>query len=303
MVAVRPTEQRGSPLWHAVIERGESLMNRAAYAERIAEVLSGAHGAKVGYPIGLRTVEVLRTAPLGSGLIRITFGGEELDGFHSYVPDEHVRLVFPDENGVLHLPRKDGLLLHWGTPRPVTRDYTVRRFDAVARELDIDVAVHPGGLASEWALCAEPGARAHIAGPVGGLVVPKTYDKYLLAGDITALPAIARWLEWLPREASGWVFIEVAHRGEQIPLEAPDDIEVHWVHRGHSGPGAGGTFERRVRSIEMEPDQRAYVWIAGESGAIKPLRRWVRTELGLDPQDCLITGYWRHGVAGYDRDE
>ena len=68
-------------------------MDRGAYRERIAEVMAGSHGAKVGYPIELRELEVVRTEQVGSGLLRITFGGSELAGFHSYVPDEHVRVV------------------------------------------------------------------------------------------------------------------------------------------------------------------------------------------------------------------
>ncbi|WP_280465143.1 siderophore-interacting protein, partial [Nocardia brasiliensis] len=115
-------------------------MDRAAYAERIAEVLAGSYGAKVGYPIGLRELEVLRRAPVGSGLLRITFGGPELAGFHSYVPDEHVRLIFPDAAGQLHLPRRDGLSLEWGNPRPGGRGFKVRRIDRASGGLGIDLA-------------------------------------------------------------------------------------------------------------------------------------------------------------------
>ncbi|WP_370465365.1 siderophore-interacting protein [Nocardia sp. CS682] len=279
------------------------MMDRAAYAERIVEVLSGEHGAKVGYPIGLCDVEVIRTEKVGAGLLRITFGGEDLAGFHSYVPDEHVRLIFPDEQGVLLLPRRDGLSLHWGSPRPVSREYTVRRFSAEDRELDIDFAIHPGGLASEWALQVQPGTRIHIAGPPGGEVVPKTYDKYLLAGDITALPAIARWLEWLPRTASGWAVIEVRGSEEEIPLDAPAAVDVRWVHRGAAEPGTGDAFEKAVRSIEVPAGERVYAWLAAESGVLKPLRRWVRNDLGIAAKDYLIAGYWKRGIADYDRDE
>ncbi|MCP9623512.1 Vibriobactin utilization protein ViuB [Nocardia otitidiscaviarum] len=278
-------------------------MDRAAYAERITEVLSGEHGAKVGYPIGLCAVEVKRTVAVGAGLVRITFGGEELAGFHSYVPDEHVRLVFPDDDGVLRLPRKDGLSLEWGQPRPVSREYTVRRFSAADRELDIDFAIHPGGLASDWALAATPGTPMHIAGPPGGVVVPTNYDRFLLAGDITALPAIARWLEWLPREAAGWAVIEVGGPDEEIAIDAPLGVEVRWVHRGDAEPGTGDAFERAVRGVEVPAGERVYVWLAGEAGVLKPLRRWVRTDLGVGPKDSLIAGYWKRGVADYDRDE
>ncbi|MBL1074666.1 siderophore-interacting protein [Nocardia sp. 2] len=278
-------------------------MDRAAYADNIAEVLSGAHGAKVGYPIGLCDVEVIRTEQVGAGLLRITFGGADLAGFHSYVPDEHVRLIFPDENGELRLPRKDGLSLEWGAPRPVSREYTVRRFSAEDRELDIDFVVHPGGLASDWAVNVQPGTRIHIAGPPGGEVVPRTYDRYLLAGDITALPAIARWLEWLPRESAGWAVIEVRGPEEEIPLGAPAGFEVHWVHRGDAAPGTGDTFEKTLRGLDVPAGQRLYVWLAGEAGVLKPLRKWVSTDLQVGPKDRLIAGYWKRGIADYDRDE
>ncbi|MEV6770305.1 siderophore-interacting protein [Nocardia sp. NPDC051030] len=278
-------------------------MDRAAYAERIDEVLAGTQGAKVGYPIGLREVGVVRSVPVGSGLLRITFGGPELDGFHSYVPDEHVRLVFPDDEGVLRLPERDGLSLEWGSPRPVSREYTVRRYSAEDGELDIDFAIHPGGLASEWALAATPGTRIYIAGPPGGVVVPRNYDRYLLAGDITALPAIARWLEWLPRNAFGWAFIEVSGAEEEIPLDHPVGIDVRWVHRGAVPPGSSDALEQAVRGIEAPVGKRVYVWLAGEANCLRPLRGWVRKELGVGAKDSLIAGYWKRGVADYDRDE
>nr|WP_309234426.1 siderophore-interacting protein [Nocardia sp. XZ_19_385] len=277
------------------------MMDRSAYAERIQEVLDGAHGAKVGYPIGLCEVEVKRSAPVGSGLLRITFGGPDLDDFHSYVPDEHVRLIFPCEDGVLRLPQRDGLSLEWGAPRPVSREYTVRRFGD--GELDIDFAIHPGGLASEWALGVTPGTRVHIAGPPGGVVVPRTYDKYLFAGDLTALPAIARWLEWLPRTASGWAFIEVGADSEQIELTPPPGVQVRWVVRGAAEPGSSNALEKTLREVKVPAGERVYVWIAGEAGALRPLRRWVRSELGVGPKNFLIAGYWKRGVADYDRDE
>jgi NADPH-dependent ferric siderophore reductase len=279
------------------------MVDRGAYRERIAEVLAGTHGAKVGYPIGLRELEVIRTAPMGSGLIRITFGGPELDGFHSYVPDEHVRLVFPDTDGTLRLPIPDGLSLDWPAPRPISREYTVRRYDAAAGELDIDFALHPGGLASDWALAVQPGTRIHIAGPPGGVVVPTSYDNYLFAGDITALPAIARWLEWLPREKTGWVFVEVVDETQEIELAAPAGVEVRWLHRGDARAGTGDLLEKAIRTVTVPDGQNVYAWVAGEAGRLRPIRTWVRGELGVPAKDCLIAGYWKHGVADFDREE
>ncbi|MFI7321183.1 siderophore-interacting protein [Streptomyces venezuelae] len=277
--------------------------HRHRHLDRIAEVRAGLHAEKVGYPIGIRATEVVRTAKVGEGLLRLTLGGPGTEGFEAHAPDEHVKLIFPEPDGELRLPERNGAMLRWPRPAPTSREYTVRRYDPVTGELDIDIVPHDGGLASDWAHAVEPGAVVHVAGPPGGLIVPHTYDRYLLAGDITALPAIARWLEELPRTAKGWAFVEVADTGEEIELSAPDGFEVHWLHRGGLPAGTGGALERAVTAVSVPEGERVYVWVAGEAGQIKPLRRWVRDELGLGKADHDITGYWKRGVADFDEDD
>ncbi|WAL93766.1 siderophore-interacting protein [Streptomyces sp. Je 1-369] len=277
--------------------------HRHRHLDRIAEVREGLHAEKVGYPIGIREAEVVRTAKVGEGLLRLTLGGPGTEGFEAHAPDEHVKLIFPEPDGELRLPERDGAMLRWPRPAPTSREYTVRRYDPVTGELDIDIVPHDGGLASDWAHAVEPGAVVHVAGPPGGLIVPHTYDRYLLAGDITALPAIARRLEELPRTAKGWAFVEVADAAEEIELSAPEGFEVHWLHRGGLPAGSGGALERAVTAVTVPEGERVYVWVAGEAGQIKPLRRWVRDELGLGKADHDITGYWKRGVADFDEDD
>lgn len=279
------------------------MKDRSAYADNIAEVLAGEHYAKVPYPIGLQEVEVVRVVPLGAALRRITFGGPDIATFHSYVPDEHVRLIFPGADGVLRLPKLEGTMLEWGNPRPVSREYTVRRHSVEDNELDIDFVIHPGGLASDWAGSVTPGTKVYIAGPPGGVVIPQTYDDYLLVGDITALPAIARLLERMPRETTGWALIEVAGPEEQIPLDGPDGVAVRWLHRGEREPGTGDLLEQAVRGVEVPAGHRVFAWVAGEAGCLRGVRKIVRDGLGIGPKDSLIAGYWKRGVADFDREE
>ncbi|MGI5170381.1 siderophore-interacting protein [Spirillospora sp. CA-253888] len=273
--------------------------HREHHLERIAEVRSGSRAEKVPYPIRIRRAEVVRTTMVGASLVRVTLGGPGTEGFEAHAPDEHVKLVFPDEDGVLRLPEPNGVMLRWPKPSPTTREYTVRRYDAATGELDLDIALHDGGLGSDWARTVEPGAVVHVAGPPGGLIVPYAYDRYLFAGDITALPAIARHLEELPREAAGWAFIEVAGADDQIELSAPEGVQVRWLHRP---PGADDQMERAIRALPAPDGERWFVWLAGEAGALKPLRRWVRDDLRLDKGDYDITGYWKQGVVDYDDD-
>ncbi|CAL2068473.1 MULTISPECIES: siderophore-interacting protein [Streptomyces] len=274
--------------------------HRPRHLERIEEVLAGRRPEKVRYPIRVRRTEVVRTTTVGAGLLRVTLGGPGTEGFEAHSPIDHVKLLFPEPDGSLRLPEPDGDLLKWPRPAPTSREYTVRRYDPEAGEIDIDIAPHEGGLASDWAQRVRPGAVLHVAGPPGGLIVPPVYDRYLLVGDITALPAIARWLEELPRDAKGWAFIEVAGAAEQIELSAPAAVEVRWLHRGDRPAGTGDALERAVTAVPVAEGERLYAWIAGEAGQIKPLRRWVRDELRLDRGDHEITGYWKRGIADFD---
>ena len=256
--------------------------------ERLAAAWAGDGGVRVPYPIRIRELEVLRTAQLSPSLKRVTLGGPELDGFESHVPEEHVRLIFPDEHGELRLPEPDGDMLSWPRPMPVSREYTVRRYDAAAGELDVDFVIHAGGVASDWAVGVTKGECVHVAGPPGGFVIPDRYNRYLLAGDHTALPQIARYLETLPPDTRGWAFLDVP---DEIELTAPSGFEIRWMHDG---------LEQAVRKVT--PGERTFVWIAAEAGVVRPLRHWVRHELGIDPKNVRLTGYWKRGVADFDDD-
>jgi NADPH-dependent ferric siderophore reductase len=282
--------------------RQGALAGHDDHLVRIAEVAAGSTGARVQYPIGIRELEVLAVRELTPVMLRLTLGGPGLAGFQSHVPNEHVRLIFPDEHGELRLPEKDGEMLRWPRPLPVSREYTVRRHDTKKGSLDIDVVLHAGGVASDWAARVAVGARIPVAGPPGGFVLPPTYDRYLFVGDITALPQIARYLEWLPAEAAGWAVIEVTDASEEIELAAPDGVEVRWVHRGPVPPGTGDALERAAREVRVPAGERVFAWLAAESGVLKPLRAWVRDELGLPAADQMITGYWKRGVADFDED-
>ncbi|GAA3524844.1 siderophore-interacting protein [Amycolatopsis ultiminotia] len=274
--------------------------HRHRHLARIAEVRAGAHAETVPYPIRIRRTEVVRTEPAGSGLVRVTLGGPGTAGFESHAPDEHVKILFPDPDGTLRLPEPNGDLLRWPKPFPRTREYTVRRYDPASGELDLDIALHNGGLGADWARAVRPGETVHVAGPPSGLIVPRGYDRYLVAGDLSAVPAVARWLEELPRTAVGWAFAEVADASEEIELAAPDGFEVHWLHRGAAAPGTSGLLARAVQEIRVRQGERLYAWIAGEAGEIKPLRRWLRSDLGLAREDFDVTGYWKRGVADFE---
>jgi NADPH-dependent ferric siderophore reductase len=50
------------------------------------------------------------------------------------------------------------------------------------------------------------------------MIVPDIFDSYLLIGDETAIPAIARRLDELPAGRKVLAVIEIANAAEQQPL-------------------------------------------------------------------------------------
>ena len=117
--------------------------------------------------------------------------------------------------------------------QPVIRTLTVRSADPEKREIAIDFVVHgEHGAAGPWALKAQPGRPAYLMGPSGAYAPDPSADWHLLAGDESALPAIAASLEALPADAVARVFIEVAGPDDEIELRSAADVDIYWIYRG-----------------------------------------------------------------------
>ncbi|WP_248914436.1 siderophore-interacting protein [Pseudomonas moorei] len=244
---------------------------------------------RVMHEIKRRRLEVLRVVDLTPRMRRITLGGPELAGFVSLGTDDHVKLLFPQnaaeqaalETMVLGAGKGDG-------PMPAMRDYTPRRYDLDTLELDIDFVLHGDGPASTWAEQAKPGQFLHIGGPRGSMIVPDMFDSYLLIGDETALPAIARRLEGLPANRRALVIVEVENGKEQQVLQSAAEVNVIWVLR----EGGKDHLLSTVRQIKV-PTGSLYAWVATETKVSRQIRRVLLDEHGLDEQFVKAVGYWR----------
>ena len=245
------------------------------------------------HPVRVRQLEVLRRESLTPRMVRLVLGGPGLAGFESHVPDEHVKLVFPDRDGGTRPPVEvlDGAALEWPRPFPPNREYTIRRYDRDSHEVWIDFVVHAGGLASDWAQQVEPGDAVWVAGPRPGLVVPPEFGHQVLLADHTALPAVGRWLEELPAGVEVQAVVAVPDAGEQQELAVRPGVEVIWLHTedpAYDEASLGQALERMTLPV----DRPVYLWAAGEAGVLKPVRRWARAN-GFARGTCDISGYWR----------
>ncbi|MCR2785797.1 MULTISPECIES: siderophore-interacting protein [unclassified Microbacterium] len=221
--------------------------------------------------------------------------------------------------------------------RPPFRTYTTRAVRADAHEVDIDMVAHDvQGPASAWIERAVVGDEVLIFAPTVAhtgvsfgidFVPPARTDHMLLAGDETAAPALAVILEQLPEEACGVVVLEVPdpadaaylphHAGFEYVISArSDDRHAHLLPSvadaaARLAPAGRGAAVEEIdvdNEILWEVPRTAkggaalksaplYAWLAGESGAIKTLRRQLVSEQGVDRRAVAFMGYWRLGKA------
>ncbi|KAF4408320.1 MULTISPECIES: siderophore-interacting protein [Streptomyces] len=243
---------------------------------------------------------VIRTEWPAPHMARVVLGGDGLDGFTAgEYTDHYIKLLFPVE-GVSYPEPFDISQIRAGFPRdqwPRTRTYTVRAWDPRARELTVDFVVHGDtGLAGPWAARAEPGDEIMFLGPGGGYAPDPAADWHLLAGDESALPAIAASLEQLPEHATARAYVEVTGPEEEQKLELPAGAQLVWLHRGGARPGS--LLVPAVRELDF-PRGDVHAFVHGEAGFVKELRRHLRVERGIARERLSVSGYWR---SGHDED-
>jgi hypothetical protein len=95
---------------------------------------------RIRHDLKRRSLQVESISRLTPGMLRITFSSEDLSGFISLAPDDHVKISVPT-----------------GSEEFERRDYTPRRYDPRTRTLAIDFVIHDAGPVTRWALDTRPG--------------------------------------------------------------------------------------------------------------------------------------------------
>ncbi|WP_199038690.1 siderophore-interacting protein [Glycomyces salinus] len=244
--------------------------------------------------------EVLRIERLSPHMVRLVLGGTGLDGFEAgEFSDHYLKLLFGVE-GVDYGEPFDLGRIREEFPReqwPRMRTYTVRRWDAAARELWVDFVVHGDrGLAAPWAERARPGDVLRFSGPGGGYAPDPDLDWHFLAGDESALPAIAASLERLAPGARAHAFVEIPGPEDELPVKTDGQVRLEWIHRGDTPPGRA--LVEAVSGFAF-PAGDCDAFVHGEAGAVREIRRLVRFERGVPRERLSVSGYWR---LGHDED-
>jgi NADPH-dependent ferric siderophore reductase len=231
----------------------------------------------VRHELRRRRVAVVARQELPGSMVRITLGGDDLEGFASLGPEDHVKLFFEGPGGV------------------VGRDYTPSEFRPVGAssgpELDVDFVVHgTDGPATAWASSAVEGDELELGGPRGSRLAPTGFRNALLIADPAGLPALRRWIRAFDGEPTTRAVLFGGATADYL-----DEVE-----RGAALVQALDAQHDLLETVQAQDvDRDTFVWAAGEATALVPVRRHLKG-LGLAKENLSLHGYWKRGEAGLD---
>lgn len=234
---------------------------------------------RIRLPLKLRKIIVLSVENITPNMVRITFGGSELQDFDSPSPDDHVKLFFPSKSG----------------EEPAKRDYTPRAFSRINQNLVIDFALHEGGVASSWAAGAKEGDEIQVGGPRGSQLIKGQIDHWFLIGDETALPAIGRRVEALNGKQKAYTLVSIPDARDTQSFITDGTWLGEWFVRSHDLSSAETPILERLENFNFS--DRTFFWIAGEASFVKSIKQFLVSEKGCSPDWIKASGYWKQGIA------
>lgn len=258
------------------------------------------------HPLVVRTVEVVSTEDVDGRLRRVRVAGAQLRAFsregisHAAFTapgfDDHIKLIFAADGDVgSALPRQHADGIEW-TPSEhrLTRDYTPYDVDPETGAFTLDFVLHGEGPAVSWARRALPGSTLSFVGPKSSQLLPSDATSIVLIGDETALPAIERFLTERPIAVPAHVAVLTGgtHAPPELRIGESDSLRLERMQEP-DGTGIAALFDEVYATEEL--GERPFIWAAGESRSLLPLRRRLAGRVGKTHRS--ITGYWHLEAA------
>lgn len=235
-----------------------------------------------------RQLTVKASNYLTKNMLRLTLHGEDLHNFPEDAEGAYFKLVFENAN----------------SEKPVLRTYTVAKYRRELNEIDVDFMLHGDrsgtveGFAAPWAVQAKVGDSIQIFGPGPATYIHTEADWFLLAADMTALPALTSNLALLPADATGYLVIEILSEEDKQALPMPKNMEVVWVVNPKAGSDESPLYDA-IKKIQWLEGQVG-IWTACEFKTMKKIRQYFREEKKVEKPHLYFSSYWKQGLKEED---
>ncbi|MEZ8823736.1 siderophore-interacting protein [Vibrio sp. 10N.261.55.A7] len=230
---------------------------------------------------------VIHSEKISPNMRRITLHDNVLENLPTDCDGSYIKLLFNQSGGTDLSALKEG-------ERPVMRTYTIRKFDAERRTVEVDFVCHVTqdlqcGFAARWAMNVTVGETITVAGPGNIQDMNTEVDWFFMVADMTALPALSAKIQKLPHDAKGYAVIKIIEKADIQPLKAPDNFRVIWLT-------GDAPLASNVKSLDWL-EGTASVWTACEFESMRELRQYFRNEREVPKENIYISSYWKQGVS------
>ncbi|BCE01311.1 siderophore-interacting protein [Marinicellulosiphila megalodicopiae] len=268
-------------------------MNKKQQTQLITQLKANHQPAR--RPPMLLTVSKLES--VGNSLMRVYLSGDPLLGFpidsHAY----HIKVFLPLPHQTQpDLPYLEKGKVMWPSKqnKPITRTYTVKKFDPTTLTLQVEFALHDHpGPACDWVKQCQIGDKLGVAGPGGPYPILAPADWHILAGDITAIPAIIALIENMPPNQHADVFLEVKHKQDIQKLNVSECINVTWLVKKNNQPSL--LIEQTINAIKPEFAESVSAFIGGEHSQVVAIRDTLKQKYNLNKSLLYAVPYWANG--------
>jgi len=231
-----------------------------------------------------RKLVVTESRKLTKNMQRVTLHGDDLASFPADAEGAYFKFVFPGSD----------------SEKPTLRTYTVANYRPELHEIDVDFMLHANsdgltdGVAAPWAMQAKPGSSISIFGPGPASFINTSADWFLMAADMSALPALVANLTRLPADANGYVVIEIIAEEDKQLLSVPDGMKVVWVV--NPKPGSDDVPLYRAIAEHKWLAGQVSVWVACEFKTMKNIRKYLKQNRKVAKSHLYISSYWKNGL-------
>lgn len=252
---------------------------------RLSEISWSGANTEGELPPNFKLAKVIKCEHVAPSFIRMTIQGDDMSRFGE--KGLHFRIVRqqnPDRDPVWPVIGSKGTA-EWpeGKDTLLNKVYTTRWFDAATGTLTFDIFQHEGGFTCEWATTNPIGQTVGVMGPGGGWY--PSAGNLLMAGDETALPAIARILENAPRDSLGKAIILVPDQVDAQDIDAPEGFEVSWLFRNQGDNLVAATKTASEQNYD-------YYWFAAHQNEARDMRAFWKDIKTIDRKAMQVVAYW-----------
>ena len=230
-----------------------------------------------------RKLSVKSSVNLTPNMRRVTLHGDALGNFPENSEGAYLKLLFEQPDG----------------NKPIMRTYTVAEQRSAPNEIDVDFMLHTGtdgashGIAAPWSLETQANDEISLFGPGPAKYINTDAECFLLAGDMTALPALTANLKLLPANARGKAFIEILSEGDKQDLIQPENVEIIWIVNDAPGSDESPLFHAIEQADWQEG--KLSVWVACEFKTMKKIRQHLKVDREVEKSHLYISSYWKKG--------